>query len=100
MRLRFNMRCSVAGDLSASCVTQVSAIAPAKMMSDSSSNKASPGMFRVICDANYGGPYWGSAECGEYSSLVEARAVAQGRVDSHPTGTASCRIYDDQGKLL
>ena len=72
----------------------------AKMMSDPSANKASPGKFRVICDANYGGPYWGSAECGEYSSLVDARAAGQGRVDSHPAGTASYRIYDDQGERI
>lgn len=65
-------------------------------------NKASPGKFRVIGYASFGGPYSGSNFVGEFDSLAEARAAVEqqlapyreANVESPPVGFA---IYDDHG---
>jgi hypothetical protein len=65
-------------------------------------NKASPGKFKVVAFANYGGPYWGSAFLGEYDSLAEARAVVEQQAASNREGNVeispiSYSIYDERG---
>jgi hypothetical protein len=56
---------------------------------------APKGKYRVICDANFGGPYWGSRFVGDFDSLDEARSSC--RSETTEQGTLTYLIYDDQG---
>jgi len=66
-------------------------------------NKASPGRFRVVVYANFGGPYHGSRELGEYASLAEAQAAIEAERASYSdeamqAAQLSFAVYDDQGQ--
>jgi hypothetical protein len=58
---------------------------------------APAGQFRVVADANFGGPVWGSRIVGDFATLDDARrAVREAGADPNIRHS----IYDDQGREL